>query len=86
LLNFRARYSDFSISYSERDAVTFRDNLDEASWEVSVVDTGPPTMTGGRIKFAEKYLEGERSLATSGDGIENVYIQQHLKLHVSQVP
>ena len=25
-------------------------------------------MTGGRIKFAEKYLEGERSLATSGDG------------------
>jgi len=82
-LNFRSTHSDFTISYSEGDSLTFHDDLEEASWKVTVADTGPLTMTGGRIKAVEKYLEAERFLVTYGDGIADVNLTALLSSHES---
>jgi len=82
-INFRSTYSDFTVSYASGGSIDFHDELDETSWKVTVADTGPLTMTGGRIKAVEKYLEGERFLATYGDGIADVNLVELLSSHES---
>ena len=53
-------------------------------WNVTVLDTGLNTMTGGRIKRARKYLENERFLLTYGDGVSDVNISELIKYHTSK--
>ena len=44
-------------------------------WNVKIIDTGKNTMTGGRLKKAEKYLQDEDSFCmTYGDGLADVNI------------
>lgn len=50
-------------------------------WEVTVVDTGLHTMTGGRIKRIQEYVKGERFFMTYGDGVCDVDIQKLLEFH-----
>jgi len=52
-------------------------------WKVTVVDTGPDTMTGGRLLRVQKYLEGERFCLTYGDGVSDINIQHLLSFHES---
>jgi glucose-1-phosphate cytidylyltransferase len=39
---------------------------------IRLVDTGPDTMTGGRLKRIEPWIEGDAFLATYGDCVSNV--------------
>jgi glucose-1-phosphate cytidylyltransferase len=50
-------------------------------WKVTLVDTGLDTMTGGRLKKVESYLDNETFCFTYGDGISNVNISESVKLH-----
>lgn len=51
------------------------------SWKVTIVDTGSETMTGGRLKRIESYLEHETFLMTYGDGLSNIDISATIELH-----
>jgi glucose-1-phosphate cytidylyltransferase len=50
-------------------------------WRVTIVDTGPSTMTGGRLKQILPYLEGEDFCMTYGDGVADVDIGKLLAFH-----
>ena len=50
------------------------------SWNVELVDTGEDTMTGGRIKRIEKYVEGTFCL-TYGDGVSDVNVNNLISFH-----
>ena len=50
-------------------------------WRVTVVDTGYDTMTGGRVKRIEKYLNGEPFFLTYGDGVSDIDIPKLLEFH-----
>lgn len=50
-------------------------------WEVTVVDTGLDTMTGGRIKRIQKYVGGVPFMLTYGDGVCDVDVHALLKFH-----
>ena len=50
-------------------------------WKVTVVDTGLDTMTGGRIKRAEKYIKNEAFLMTYGDGVCDINIAKLVEFH-----
>ena len=52
-------------------------------WVVNLMDTGQKTQTGGRIKRLEPYLAGETFMATYGDGVCDVGIQNVLAFHRS---
>ncbi|MDQ7824094.1 MAG: glucose-1-phosphate cytidylyltransferase [Candidatus Eremiobacteraeota bacterium] len=52
-------------------------------WKVSLVDTGPTTMTGGRIKRLADFVGRETCCLTYGDGVSNVDIQKELEFHKS---
>lgn len=52
-------------------------------WQVTVVDTGLNTMTGGRIKRIQPYVGDETFLMTYGDGVCDVDIKKLVEFHNS---
>ena len=52
-------------------------------WKVTLLDTGLNTMTGGRIKRAQKFIGNEPFMLTYGDGVGNIDIGELIKFHKS---
>ncbi|OGS03968.1 MAG: glucose-1-phosphate cytidylyltransferase [Elusimicrobia bacterium RIFOXYA1_FULL_47_7] len=50
-------------------------------WKITLIDTGQSTMTGGRIKKIQRYVNNEPFMLTYGDGVGNVNINELLKFH-----
>ena len=50
-------------------------------WKITLVDTGMNTMTGGRIKRVEEYIQKETFMLTYGDGVSNVNIRELVDFH-----
>lgn len=73
--------SDITFNFKRgRNDVIVHDQRCEP-WEVTVVDTGLDTMTGGRIKRIEKYVNNETFMLTYGDGVCDVDIKALLDFH-----
>jgi len=51
------------------------------NWNVTLVDTGLETMTGGRIKRCKPFLGDSTFFLTYGDGLANVNIDSLLRHH-----
>ncbi len=52
-------------------------------WKITLVDTGNETMTGGRIKRIQKYLNNEPFMLTYGDGVADVNIKDLVAKHTN---
>ena len=50
-------------------------------WIVHLIDTGTETSTGGRVKRLEPWLKDSTFMATYGDGVSNLNIQDLLRFH-----
>lgn len=50
-------------------------------WQVTCIDTGENTMTGGRIAKVAPFTRGEPFMLTYGDGVGNVDLNALLKRH-----
>jgi len=74
-LNFMAHMQDITIDMRS-GAVKYLDgNRRRPDWQISVIDTGETTMTGGRLKRVKHLLEGETHFAvTYGDGVSDIDI------------
>lgn len=79
--NYFIYNSDVTFHMSDNRMVVHR-RLGE-DWNVTVLDTGLNTMTGGRIKRAEKFIGKETFMLTYGDGVADVDIDALLKFHQS---
>ena len=51
------------------------------SWNITLVDTGDNSMTGGRVKRLKNYIGKESCLITYGDGLANVNLDELLAFH-----
>jgi len=81
LANFQILNSDFTVKIGHE--LNFHSKIEEASWSVTVADTGLDTMTGGRLKLVEKYLDGETFFCTYGDGLSDVNLSELIAFHRS---
>jgi len=72
--------SDVTFDLTD-NSMTVHNNFSEP-WKVTLVDTGMNTMTGGRIKRIQKYLDGEPFMLTYGDGVADVDIAALEKFHL----
>ena len=52
-------------------------------WIVHLMDTGTETHTGGRVKRLEAWLNDGTFMATYGDGVSNINLNELLKFHRS---
>lgn len=82
-LNYEAMTNDFTISLGLKQLVNYHDIHNEQDFSVTLADTGLHTMTGGRIKRAAKYLDGDTFMVTYGDGVSDVDIIKLLNFHHS---
>lgn len=80
--NYYLHTSDVTFDFSNKNKMTVHNSFSE-SWKVTLVDTGLNTMTGGRIKRIQKYVENKPFMLTYGDGVSNVNIKELVKFHES---
>tara|TARA_X000001036_G_C20674098_1_gene803525 strand:- start:483 stop:1247 length:765 start_codon:yes stop_codon:yes gene_type:complete len=80
-LNFSNRQSDFTVNL-DKGSITIH-NKSQFDWNVTLVDTGLNTMTGGRIKRLKSYIQDKTFMVTYGDGLSDVNIKSLLKFHIS---
>lgn len=74
--------SDVTFDFSDNNNMVVHNNFAEP-WKVTLVDTGLNTMTGGRIKRIQKYINNEPFMLTYGDGVSNVDINMLVEYHQS---
>lgn len=78
-VNYYQQYSDITVDMVT-NSVTVHKTRQEP-WKVTMLYTGQDTMTGGRIKKAQPYIEGEPFLLTYGDGVSDVNINDLIASH-----
>mgnify|MGYP006412010493 FL=1 len=79
--NYFLHQSDVTIN-TKNGQMEIHNNSSE-SWKVTLLDTGLNSMTGGRIKRAEDYVNNEPFLLTYGDGVSNINIKELVEFHKS---
>lgn len=79
--NYYLQNSDITFDYSngKNELIVHNNHIDP--WRVTIVDTGLNTMTGGRIKRIQKYIEEDTFLMTYGDGVCDVDINKLVEFH-----
>jgi len=78
-LNYRTINSDFTVDLKTGNIEHHQH--DEVDWNITLVDTGKNSMTGGRMKRLKKYIGNETCMLTYGDGVSDVDIEELLKFH-----
>lgn len=78
-LNYFMHHNDFTIDL-ENNQVEHHTKRSE-NWKITFLDTGNDTMTGGRVKQAAPYIQGEQFMLTYGDGVADIDIQALVHFH-----
>lgn len=77
--NYFLHKSDVTIDL-KNNSIKVHDSQAEP-WNITLVDTGIESMTGGRIKRIEKHIANETFMLTYGDGVSNINIASLLNFH-----
>ncbi|MFD0716756.1 glucose-1-phosphate cytidylyltransferase [Paenibacillus sp. GCM10027626] len=74
--------SDVTFDFRS-DNQTITHNHTAEPWKVTLVNTGLNTMTGGRVKRIQPYINNEPFMLTYGDGVANINIRELVDFHQS---
>ena len=82
-LKYRSMNSDIKISIGTSHETEYIKTNDFEKFKILLAETGLNTMTGGRIKRVQKYITDDTFMATYGDGVADIDINNLLKFHES---
>ena len=78
--NYFLHQSDVTFSIEENSMQVHNKRAEQ--WNVTLVDTGEATMTGGRLKRVKEYVKNEESFCfTYGDGLSDINISKLIEHH-----
>lgn len=77
--NFFLHHSDVTFDLSNNSMEVH--NSAAENWKITLVDTGKDSMTGGRIKRIEPYVNNSAFMLTYGDGVSNINIKALVDFH-----
>ena len=81
-LNYEAMNSDITLTLGQLRAIAYHDQHDEQEFSVTLADTGPTTMTGGRLSRVKRYIHRDETfLLTYGYGLSDVNIARVVEFH-----
>lgn len=80
--NYFLHMSDVTFDMSNNEMKVHNNHCDP--WKVTLIDTGENTMTGGRLKRVEPYLDDEAFCFTYGDGVSDINISELIAFHKKQ--
>jgi glucose-1-phosphate cytidylyltransferase len=81
-LEYAALNSSMTVHLSTGAVEMYHRPLED--WTVHLIDTGMETITGGRIKRLQPYLQDGPFMVTYGDGVSNVDLHALLQFHRKQ--
>ena len=82
-LNYEAMNNDFTICLGQKSQIRYHGLHAEQDFGVTLADTGIDSMTGGRIRKIEQYVDDDTFLVTYGDGLTDVDIRDLVEFHKS---
>lgn len=86
--NYFLRYdllnSDFTVELGSKRITLHNSFHDEHEWRVSLRETGLNTMTGGRVKRIENWIDEDTFMLTYGDGVADVDLHALLAFHIEK--
>lgn len=74
---------DVSINTGSNAMILCEDTAED-DWNITLVDTGLDTSTGGRVKKVAKYIDTEEFFLTYGDGVSDINLNELLSFHHAQ--
>lgn len=78
--NYFVHMSDVTFDIANNHMEVHQRNAEP--WKVTLVDTGEETLTGGRLKRVEKYIEDDEAFCfTYGDGVSDMDISAEIAFH-----
>jgi glucose-1-phosphate cytidylyltransferase len=80
--NYFIHNSDVTFHLAENRIDVHQRNAEP--WQVTLVDTGEKTQTGGRLKRVRSYVGDEPFCMTYGDGVSNVDISAAIRFHAAE--
>ena len=80
-LNYKTLTDDFSVDLGSGELNPLGSAVDAVDWNVSLVNTGEGTMTGGRLKRLRRIIGEEPFMLTYGDGLCDINIPELLQFH-----
>ncbi|OAN45944.1 glucose-1-phosphate cytidylyltransferase [Chloroflexus islandicus] len=80
--NYYLHHADVTFDMRENRMTVHQTQIEP--WQVTLVDTGEHTMTGGRIKRIQPYVGNETFCLTYGDGVSDVDIRSLIAYHREQ--
>ena len=81
-LDYSLMNSNFSVNTGNGEIKKFQSK--SVDWNITLVDTGLHTMTGGRVKKIKPYIDSDEPfILTYGDGLSNVNINDLVNYHKS---
>ena len=78
-LKYHTLNSDFTTNL--RSGKIEYHNSSKLDWNVTLVDTGIQTMTGGRLKQLKEFLSDDTFMLTYGDGLADIDISKLIDFH-----
>lgn len=83
-LDYEAMNNDFTIRLGAMKSIVYHNSHEEQDFDVTLVNTGLETMTGGRIKRAARYVQDDDLfMVTYGDGLADIDIGRLVAFHRS---
>jgi glucose-1-phosphate cytidylyltransferase len=76
--------SDITLHLGPTPQIIYHNQHAEEDWQVTLLDTGLTTMTGGRVRRALAHIPEDEFLLTYGDGLCNVPVPDLIKYHRAQ--
>ncbi|VBB05186.1 nucleotidyl transferase [Lucifera butyrica] len=80
--NYSLHMSDVTFNMQSNRTVVHQNYAEP--WQVTLVDTGDTTMTGGRLKRVQSFIGDETFCFTYGDGLSDINIRELIEFHRQQ--
>ncbi len=77
--NYFLHMSDVTFDMANNRTIIHQNSAEP--WQVTLVDTGETTMTGGRLRRVRNYLDDEDFCFTYGDGVSDIDIAGLVAFH-----
>jgi glucose-1-phosphate cytidylyltransferase len=82
--NYQWYNNDVTLRLGAAPKITYHNKHDEEDWQVTLLDTGQTTQTGGRVRRALAHIPDDEFLLTYGDGLCNVPVPELIQFHRRQ--
>ena len=79
--NYFLHQSDVTFDFTKNQTIIHGHHCEP--WQVTLIDTGMNTLTGGRVLRAKRFIGEEPFLLTYGDGLSDINITKLVQFHNS---